>query len=173
MAHEVHDFQKEVLERSRTVPVLVDFWAEWCGPCRVLGPTLERLAASADGRWVLAKLNTEEFPDVAMQYGIRSIPNVKLFIDAKPVNEFVGALPEPAIVEWLKKAIPAKKITEVETAQTLLENLQFEKAQKLLEPVGHPCLLRPGCEDRPQCSARGPGTRALHRCRTKPPEGRL
>ena len=135
MTHEVSDFQTEVLERSRTVPVLVDFWAEWCGPCRILGPTLERLAASASGRWVLAKLNTEEFPDVAMQYGIRSIPNVKLFIDGKPVNEFVGALPEPAIVEWLKKAIPAKKIPEVETAQTLLESLQFEEAQKLLEPV--------------------------------------
>ena len=135
MTHDVRDFQTEVLERSRTVPVLVDFWAEWCGPCRILGPTLERLAASASGRWVLAKLNTEEFPDVAMQYGIRSIPNVKLFIDGKPVNEFVGALPEPAIVEWLKKAIPAKKIAEVETAQALLESLQFQKAQKLLEPV--------------------------------------
>jgi putative thioredoxin len=84
---------------------------------------------------VLAKVNTEEMPDVAMQYGIRSIPNVKLFIDATPVNEFVGALPEPAILEWLKRAIPPKKIAEVETAETLLEDLQFEKARKLLEPV--------------------------------------
>ena len=140
MAYDVKDFQTEVIERSRTVPVLVDFWAEWCGPCRILGPTLERLAERAEGGWVLAKLNTEEFTDIAMQYGIRSIPNVKLFVDGKAVNEFVGALPEPAIIEWLKKAIPAKKIPELEAAADLLKTLQFEKAQKLLEPVvqSHP-----------------------------------
>ena len=135
MVHDVQDFQKEVLDRSRTVPVLVDFWAEWCGPCRILGPTLERLAASADGRWVLAKLDTEAFPDIALQYGIRSIPNVKLFVDGKAVNEFVGALPEPAIREWLKKAIPPKKVAEVERAQELLQSLRFDEARRLLEPA--------------------------------------
>ncbi len=135
MGHEVRDFQTEVLERSRTIPVLVDFWAEWCGPCRILGPVLERLAERNKDRWVLAKLDTEEFPDVAMQYGIRSIPNVKLFVDGKAVNEFVGALPEPAILEWLNKAIPSKQDPAVEEARALLSELRLDEARTLLEPV--------------------------------------
>jgi putative thioredoxin len=135
MSHEVRNFQTDVLERSKTIPVLVDFWAEWCGPCRVLGPVLERLAEQNSERWVLAKLDTEEFPDVAMQYGIRSIPNVKLFVDGEAVNEFVGALPEPAIQEWLKKAIPAKQNPAVEEARAILADLRFEEARELLEPV--------------------------------------
>ena len=135
MGHEVRDFQTEVVERSKTIPVLVDFWAEWCGPCRVLGPTLERLAEQNKERWVLAKLNTEEFPDVAMQYGIRSIPNVKLFVDGNPVNEFVGALPEPAIQEWLKKAIPEQENPALEEARVHMADLRFGEAQRLLEPI--------------------------------------
>ena len=135
MSHEVHDFQTEVLERSNTIPVLVDFWAEWCGPCRILGPVLERLAEKNKENWALAKLNTEAHPDIAMQYGIRSIPNVKLFVDGKAVNEFVGALPEPAIVEWLKKAIPEKQNPAVEEARAILLDLRFDDARTILEPV--------------------------------------
>jgi putative thioredoxin len=106
MAHDVTDFRTEVLERSRELPVLVDFWAPWCGPCRVIGPVLERLAGSADGRWALAKLNTEEHPELASEYGVMSIPNVKLFRDGRVVDEFVGALPEAEIRRWLEFAIP-------------------------------------------------------------------
>lgn len=102
----VTDFQRDVLGRSMEVPVVVDFWAEWCGPCRVLGPVLERLAGEADGRWILAPVNTEEFGDVAMTYGVQSIPCVKLFVEGNVADEFVGALPEYAVRQWLEKAVP-------------------------------------------------------------------
>lgn len=100
------DFEQDVLERSRQVPVLVDFWAEWCGPCRTLGPVLERMAEGAAGRWELVKLDTERHPQVAARYEIRSIPAVKLFVDGEVIDEFVGALPEPRIREWIDRALP-------------------------------------------------------------------
>ena len=80
MEYDTNDFEKDVIERSHAIPVLVDFWADWCAPCKVLGPILEKLAREGDGRWELAKLDTEKFPAVATKFGIRSIPNVKLFV---------------------------------------------------------------------------------------------
>ena len=135
MEYDIGDFQRDVIERSRTVPVVADFWAEWCGPCRVLGPTLERMAGKAGGAWVLAKVDTEQFPQVAASYGIRSIPNVKLFVDGKAVNEFSGAIPEPMIVEWLRKSLPSRHAGSIDAARAVLRDLRFVEAAELLRPV--------------------------------------
>jgi putative thioredoxin len=135
MSYDVKDFQTEVIERSKQIPVLVDFWAEWCGPCKILGPVLERLAAQANGNWQLAKVDTEELRDVAAQYNIRSIPNVKLFVDGKVETEFVGALPEPMVKQWLAKNIPAKYRKDVELAEMLLKENKTDEAQQLLNQV--------------------------------------
>jgi len=135
MSHDITNFEKDVLQRSRSVPVLVDFWAEWCGPCRTLGPVLEKLAGEADGAWVLAKLDTEAFPDLAQKYGIQGIPNVKLFVDGEPIDEFVGALPESEVRRWLTKAIPSPHAVDLDEAQEQLERGAFQEAETKLRGV--------------------------------------
>lgn len=135
MSYEIQDFEAEVIERSRSVPVLVDFWAEWCGPCKALGPVLERLAEKADGRWVLAKVDTDRHQQVAARYGIRSIPNVKLFMAGAPVNEFTGALPEPAVVQWLNKALPDPLADELRRAEKAIADGAMSEAGQILEEV--------------------------------------
>ncbi len=100
------NFEQVVIQGSRQQPVLVDFWASWCQPCQMLMPLLARLAEEYQGRFILAKLNTEENQALATQFGIRSIPNVKLFVDGREVDEFAGALPEASIREFLDKHLP-------------------------------------------------------------------
>jgi putative thioredoxin len=97
------DFEAAVLERSLQVPVLLDCWAPWCGPCRALGPVLEKLARESGGRFVLAKINTDKAPRVSAALQIRSIPLVVLFIDGQPVDQFLGALPEGEVRAFLDR----------------------------------------------------------------------
>lgn len=135
MNYEIKDFSKDVLQASFEKPVVVDFWAEWCGPCRVLGPVLERLAEKSNNEWLLVKINSDEHPELSAQYGIRSIPNVKLFHKGKVVNEFVGALPEPAIKDWLKKNIPNKYDDMISNAENLIFTGNDDEAIRLLNEV--------------------------------------
>ena len=133
MNYEVQDFQKDVIERSKNIPVLVDFWADWCGPCKMLGPILEKLAEKYKDKWVLAKLETDSNQEIAMEYGIRGIPNVKLFVNGKVTDEFTGALPENMVEQWLKKAIPSKNQEQLESARILFSEHQNDDAKKVLQ----------------------------------------
>ena len=101
------NFEKDVLERSYDIPVVVDFCAPWCGPCKVLGPIIEQLAGEQKGRWELVKINTEEHEDLARKYNIMSIPNVKMFYMGDIRHEFLGVLPRVKIEEWLSKVLPS------------------------------------------------------------------
>jgi putative thioredoxin len=122
-------FQAEVIERSAQQPVVVDFWAPWCGPCRTLGPTLERLAGESDGAFRLAKLNVDDNPELAMRYGVQGIPAVKAFRDGKVVAEFVGAQPEPAVRQFIKNISPSKNDQFLAMAGAMLAAHRWPEAE--------------------------------------------
>jgi putative thioredoxin len=128
-------FQTSVIERSFKTLVLVDFWAPWCGPCRMLTPVLEQLAAAGGGSWILAKVNSDENPRLAQRYGVRGIPNVKAFRNGSVVDEFVGAQPKPVVQRFIEKLLPNHLDESVERAEQLLDDDDLEAARAALEAV--------------------------------------
>jgi putative thioredoxin len=152
------DFEQRVIDRSREVPVVVDFWAEWCGPCRQLTPLLEREAAKREGEIDLVKLDTDANPGISQAFGIQGIPAVKAFKDGRIVSEFVGAQPPPVVERFFDALVPteADKLAAagdeaslrralelqpnradaaVPLARALLERGERDEAQRVLEPV--------------------------------------
>ena len=129
------DFATEVIERSTEVPVLVDFWAEWCGPCKTLSPTLERLTTEAGGAVELAKIDVDQNQALAQQFGVQSIPTVIAFKDGLPVNQFTGALPEAQVREFMAALSPSELDTAVVRAEELLDEGLDKEASAILSEV--------------------------------------
>ena len=132
-------FVEEVVEKSKTIPVIVDFWAPWCGPCKQLTPILENLVNKKNGKVILAKVNVDENQGIAGQLNIQSIPTVYGFVDGKPVDAFQGAQPESKIeimIDKLIDATPGNEIPKlIEEAENLFKDQKFDEAQRVYESL--------------------------------------
>ena len=131
----LNTFEQEVIEASRQLPVLVDFWAPWCGPCRALGPVLERLEASYAGRFKLVKVNSDENPELSEKFMVRSIPYVLAFVDGNPVDGFIGALPEGQIRPFLDRLLPGSSEAERRRGHQLIGAGDFAGAAAVFTAV--------------------------------------
>jgi putative thioredoxin len=176
------EFQAKVIERSKQVPVVVDFWAEWCGPCRTLGPAIEDAIRKRNGEVELAKVDTDRNPGIAQQFQIASIPAVKAFVDGEVVSEFVGAVPPARIDAFLNDLVPSEADRLVEAgdeeslrkaleldprnaraaiglARVLMGRAESDEALELLKPFPHD-FVADGLLARAELSAGGNGDSA-------------
>ena len=130
-------FISEVIEKSKTIPVIVDFWAPWCGPCKQLTPVLENIIKKKNGKIILAKINVDENQGIAAQLNVQSIPTVYGFVDGKPIDAFQGAQPESKIesmVDKLIEATPGNELPKlIEEAETFFKDQKFSEAQSAYE----------------------------------------
>jgi putative thioredoxin len=129
------DFEYEVIAYSAETPVVVDFWATWCAPCRMLGPMLEKLAEESHGGFRLARVDVDANPNLARRFNVRSIPSVKAFQNGQVVAEFAGALPEPRVREFLEKIAPSTGSLAMEKGQSLLDMLDSQGAERAFQEV--------------------------------------
>jgi putative thioredoxin len=124
-------FEQDVLDRSKTVPVVVDLWAEWCGPCRTLGPILEKVIGETDGAVELAKVDVDANPQISRAFQVQSIPAVYALKDGQVVDGFVGAQPEPAVREFVARLVGAAEPTEVEQLVAAGDEVSLQRALEL------------------------------------------
>ena len=128
-------FESEVLAASRTTPVVADFWAPWCGPCRALTPTLEKVARDYAGKVKLVKINSDENQELAAAFNIRSIPSVIAFKDGRPVSQFMGAVPESQVRAFFDKLLPSASELALAQAEALYKAGKLDEAQAQLAQV--------------------------------------
>lgn len=144
----IQNFEAEVIEASMTTPVLVDFWAPWCGPCKSLGPVLEKVETAYEGRFKLVKIDSDAEPQLAQAFGIKSIPTCVLMLNGQPVDGFMGALPEGQVKQFLDKHLPAEGALQAQAAaQEAEEHLQAGDAQSARAALEQALASDPGNDD--------------------------
>lgn len=144
----IENFEAEVVAASSDVPVLVDFWAPWCGPCKSLGPVLEKLEVAYEGRFKLVKIDSDQEQQLAGMFGVRSIPTCVLLMNGQPVDGFMGALPEGQVREFLDKHVPTAEVLEAEAEEEqALDALASGDTSTALEKLQHAVVTDPSNDD--------------------------